>query len=407
MLLVVGLAVVGAVAPAGAAADGWDPRIADIARDVEQLRGLEFDHPVRIEVLGDRAFERRYLAESKPTARDREEWSEIQDAFEAMGLMDAPIDLDTLLGASGTNVAGYFDPRTEAIVVRGSRIDDPGTRVVLAHELTHALQAQHFPIQALQRRAAKADSMLTKALIEGDATEVEGRYFADLTPREQDAARAAGDASLAEATPLPPFLEAMFMAPYVLGAVTIAVVRALGGQQGLDAIMDEPPTRDLALIDPTAVKGPHEWVTVEPPALERGEQRRGDPFPMDAVGLYLVLAEHLPWTDALAAAERWGGDSAATFIRDGRPCVRIRVAGRHGVVDARAIGDAFRRWAAAGGTDTEVTPTGALTTITLCASGADAAATVSAPPAQAMVGLSIRNRGVAEMVDGRSGRAHV
>ena len=398
-LLVIALAVVGLGRPVAATADDWDPRIVGIVRAVERLRGLEFEHPVPVEVLGDRAFEQRYLAGGEPSRRDRREWDDTQAAFVALGLLDQPVYLDAARAASGTNVAGFYDPHRKTIVVRGSRFDDPGTRVVLAHELTHALQDQHFGIAALQRRATKADSIFTKALIEGDATDVERRYFAGLSAREQDAASAANDAGLAEAAPLPPFLDAVFYAPYALGAETVAVLRALGGRPGLDAVMRTPPTRDLGLVDPTALVGRHEWVDVDAPALDPGDVARGDPFPMDAVGIYLVLAERLPFTDALAAAERWGGDRTVTFTRAGRPCVRMRIAGRHGASDADALGDAFRRWATGGGTDTEVTRDGTDVRITLCDPVDHGGAAVPAPAAQAIVGLTIRNDLVAGLVD--------
>jgi hypothetical protein len=119
---------------------------------------------------------------------------------------------------------------------------------------------------------------------------------------------------------------------------------------------------------------------------------------MDAVGLYLVLAERLPWTDALEVAERWGGDRAVAFTRDGQPCVRMRYAGRHGVDDAVAIGDAFRGWAAQGRADAEVTQDGNLATVTVCDS-TDGVAAAPAPPAQALVGLSLRNDLVVEELD--------
>ena len=405
VLVVVGLTVAALGGPV-AAADDWDPRIADIAHDVERLRGLEFDHPVPIDVLGDKAFEHRLLAGGAPTRRDRKEWDETQAAFLAMGLLDKRVGYDAVRRASGTNVAGFYDPDLRAIVVRGSRIKDPQTRVVLAHELTHALQDQHFGIAALEQRAAKADSLFTKALIEGDATNVERQYYATLTADDQEAASAADDEALAEATPLPPFLQAVSIAPYLFGADAVAVLWALGGQRRLDATMTTPPTRDLGLVDPTALVGPHEWVRVPAPPLGRLEVELGDPFPMDAVGLYLVLAEHLPWTDALVAAERWGGDRAVAFTRAGQPCVRMRYAGRHGVEDAVAIGDAFRRWEAAGGTATEVKQDREQTTITLCDTLGRAAGPAPTPPAQAMIGLSIRNSLVAEgLGDGASLRS--
>lgn len=374
----------------------WDPRVVDVVRDVERLRGLEFEHPVPVVVLDDAAFEKRFLGTGRPTARDRREWAQIQGAFIAMGLQDEPVGLNVVTRASGSNVVGFYDPRRKAIVVRGSTLDEPGTRVTLAHELTHALQDQHFDLVALQKRGAKADSMLTKALIEGDATDVGRRYYAEMDTADQKAVDATNDSVQAEATPLPAFLEAVFYAPYTLGVESVAVVRALQGRPGLDTLMRTPPTRDLGLVDPTALIGPRQWERVGAPAVRAPDVAQGDPFPMDAVGLYLVLAEHLDWTEALSVSERWGGDRTVAFTRAGLPCVTMRIAGRTGAGDAARIGDAFRRWATGAGTTTTVVSEGERVRVTLCDPADHRGAATPTPPARALVGLSIRNDLVAQ-----------
>ncbi|MFM8304449.1 MAG: hypothetical protein ACKOA9_09160 [Actinomycetota bacterium] len=387
----------------GAPASSWDPRIADVVTEVERLRGLEFRHPVPVAVLGDAAFEKRFLGDDRPTRRDRKEWAQIQAAFIAMGLQEEPVGLGSVARASSSNVVGFYDPRRKTIVVRGSQFGDPGTRVTLAHELTHALQDQHFDLVALQKRGAKADSLFPKALVEGDATDVGQRYYAALRAEERAAADASDDAVQAEASALPPFLETVFYAPYALGIGSVGVLRALQGRAGLDAVMRNPPTRDLGLVDPTALLDPPAWVSVRAPRLRDGDIAQGDPFPLDAVGLYLVLAEHLDWTDALDVAERWGGDQTVAFTRAGRPCVTTRIAGRRGADDAGVIGDAFGRWAAAGGTETVVTRDADTVRITLCDPPDRRSAPAPAPPAQALVGLSIRNGLVEQALEAGKG----
>ncbi|MBM3660100.1 MAG: hypothetical protein FJW95_11460 [Actinobacteria bacterium] len=213
----------GSPATAGTTPSAWDPRIADLALMVERLRGLPFERPVPVRILGDAAFERRLLGDEEPTRKDRERWDETQDAFIAMGLLDERIPFDDARAAGGSNVAGFYDSERVAIVVRGSTLEDPSTRVTLVHELTHALQDQHFDLQAIQRRGAKADSMMTRALVEGDASAVEQQYFTDLGADERRAATASVADSLAEAAALPPFLEAIFYAPYLMGAVRLPV----------------------------------------------------------------------------------------------------------------------------------------------------------------------------------------
>lgn len=363
----------------------------EVVKDVERLRGLEFRHPVPITVLGDAGFERRFRGDDRPTRRDRKEWAQVQAAFIAMGLQEEPVSLGSVSRASGSNVVGFYDPRRKTIVVRGSQFGDPGTRVILAHELTHALQDQYFDLVSLQKRGAKADSMFPKALIEGDATEVGQRYYGEMNAGDRAAADASDDAVRADAQALPPFLEAVFYAPYTLGSGSVGLLRALEGRAGLDAVLRNPPTRDLGLVDPIALVDPPAEVSVTAPRLRAGDVAQGDAFPLDAVGLYLVLAEHLDWADALSVAERWGGDRTVAYTRAGRSCVTMRIAGRQGAADADAIADAFRRWANAGSADTAVDRGGNTVRVNLCDPLDRRDAPAPVPPARALIGLSIRN----------------
>jgi hypothetical protein len=67
-------------------------------------------------------------------------------------------------------VAGYYDPKTQEFFL-ADWIDLEGQKPVMAHELTHALQDQHFNLRRFQHWP-KGDSdaeLAAHALIEGDA----------------------------------------------------------------------------------------------------------------------------------------------------------------------------------------------------------------------------------------------
>src|SRR5437870_8770465 len=68
-------------------------------------------------------------------------------------------------------VAGYYDPKTQRFHV-ADWIDLNGQKPVMAHELTHALQDQHFNLRRFEHWP-KGDSdaeLAAHALIEGDAS---------------------------------------------------------------------------------------------------------------------------------------------------------------------------------------------------------------------------------------------
>src|SRR6266404_8261208 len=77
-------------------------------------------------------------------------------------------------------VAGYYDPKTAEFHL-ADWIDLDGQRPVMAHELTHALQDQHFNLRRFDHWP-KGDSdaeLAAHALIEGDATLVMALYVAN------------------------------------------------------------------------------------------------------------------------------------------------------------------------------------------------------------------------------------
>ena len=74
------------------------------------------------------------------------------------------------------------------MVIRGKNLADVATRVTVVHELTHALQDQHFDLNKLTdaTKTSGADTALT-ALIEGDAVRVENKYVDALSKADQNA----------------------------------------------------------------------------------------------------------------------------------------------------------------------------------------------------------------------------
>ena len=76
-------------------------------------------------------------------------------------------------------VAGYYDPKAQQFYL-ADWIELEGQKPVMAHELTHALQDQHFNLKRFEKWP-KGDSdaeLAAHALIEGDATLAMTLYMA-------------------------------------------------------------------------------------------------------------------------------------------------------------------------------------------------------------------------------------
>jgi hypothetical protein len=363
--IVVSVAVVGMVASgagaaersgrAAAAAPKWDARVVEYVRFVEQHRKLRFEHPVPVKFLADAAFVKVYQGgDAKISKRDRAHAERVAGQLRALGLIEGPLDLiQSQRDLGTTGIVGFYDDEKETLFVRGTDLTDVDVRVTLVHELTHALQDQHFDLgklhQAVQRSGS--DFALT-ALIEGDATTVEYDYVLSLPEAEQDAYFAdepdEPDTADSSASEIPPVLDLFMSAPYIFGARYHAFLREIGGAQRVNDAFAVPPTSEEEIIDPVAARAAHAAKHVSAPTLADDEQRHGEADDFGALSLYLMLASRLDPTLALKAAEGWGGDQYIAFTTrgsGGMECVRAAFTGDTRA-DTMELAEVLAQWAA-------------------------------------------------------------
>lgn len=266
-----------------------------LAGYAEQARGLRFREPPSVQVV-DAATFAKVVAEPLPTdtgtAGDR---AATRKAL-ALAHLSAAAQPD-----------GFYSYRRRAVFVPQGRPVDAYARVVLVHELTHALQDQNFGLAALTRAAA-ADpdrARALSALVEGDATRVELAYLTTLPAADQAAIRSRHDYS-----PTPTSyaqLEAIF--PYTVGRDFVAALAEQGGPPAVDAAFRRPPASTAQVIDPTAYQRGTEPLGVRSPP---GEGTRVDAGTLGQFGLAALVTGGRRVANA-GAAGRWVGDSYGTF----------------------------------------------------------------------------------------------
>lgn len=137
---------------------------------VESSTGLSFrerPHPALRSRDQVRAFLLAKIAEEFPPARIRG----VAAAYRLLGLIPDTLDLQRLLvDLYSEQVAGFYDPDSTALfAVQGA--DPAQLRLVVAHELVHALQDQYLPLDSLLRQRTNGDrSSAAQAVLEGHAT---------------------------------------------------------------------------------------------------------------------------------------------------------------------------------------------------------------------------------------------
>jgi hypothetical protein len=324
----------------------WDPRVANLASFVEHQRGLRFDHPVTVQFVRESAFKRRVTTDADTlSAEDRDDMENSVSFLRSIGLVEGDIDLLSVLNqASSEGVLAWYSPETEQIIVRGTELD-VATRVTVVHEMTHALQDQHFDLTKLRTLDNDDDSGAITALVEGDAVDVENAYIEALSAKEhraydrQNAKVAAG----ADFDGVPPVVRIMLGAPYRFGPAFVQTVRADGGQPALDRAFERPPTAEEHVFNPVSYLDDDQPEPVAKPQLPRGAKET-DAGNFEPLGWYIMLSERIDAHEALRVTDGWGGDSYVSYrTRDARSCTRIRYRGEDASDTAR-MRDALDEW---------------------------------------------------------------
>lgn len=310
----------------------WDERILPFVDYVQGERGLTFKHPIPVVFLADRAFRKRVRTDQKSlTKADRAAAAQAEGQLRALGLIQGKVDLIKASSDLGeADIVGFYDPAKEEMVIRGKDIKDLDTRVTVVHELTHALQDQHFNLDKLDKQAKTSGATVAiNSLEEGDAVAVEQAYVATLPQADQDKYYGTGPANQPPPTDqaalpkgVPPIVDAIFSEPYVLGPPFIAELDNDGGKAARNRAFRSPPASEEQLIDPVAWKQHQRPAKVATPRLGKGEVRRGDPDEFGVVALYLTLVLRLDVKTALAAVTGWGGDRYVGFRKKGKECLR-------------------------------------------------------------------------------------
>lgn len=325
---------------------------------VERLRGLRFREPVRPEFLTSDALAdrvRSLFEEDTP----REDFEATQRILEAIGVVepDAPL-WDAFVASFEEQVGGYYDDTEDTLVVLADGEElSPFSRILLAHELTHAVTDQRFDLERRRElsEAGQEDAAAAfLALVEGDATLLMSLYLQqELTPGEQAAVIAEqGQQSTDSFDDLPPFLQESLLFPYTAGLTFVQALHAQGGFEAVDDAYRSPPRSTEEILHP------ERYMRGEPApraikirgvkgALGEGWRRidDGDLGELDLrlMGDHQVASGGLSSREAGMAAEGWAGGAYVGF-RSGDDVTVVMRAAFDSVGEATEAARLFGRW---------------------------------------------------------------
>jgi hypothetical protein len=312
--------------------------IAEIEAFVARSRGLAFKAKVKVTLLDDAAFRARLKEDSDI---DREELAKTTKVLRALDLIGEDVDLEAAYNSLlGDAVLGFYDFEKDEMVVRGAGLT-PGVRQTLAHELTHALQDQHFQLDRpeLDKRDDEAELAFT-GLVEGDARRIEREYAEEMSAADRRQAERQTTTSSIDPS-VPPVLLQSLVFPYVYGPPFAAEVVDKGGQGRIDEAFRSPPLTSEHIMHPEKfLRGEQPRAVAEPPAdgavFDRGV--------VGELGLVLIFGDDLRAADLRKAVNGWGGDRYVAWEAEGRVCVRATFE-MDTAKDAGELRSALQGWA--------------------------------------------------------------
>jgi len=298
----------------------------EVLQQMSEITGLKLLTPLKKSLRSReeiRAYVIKQMNEEKNSA---ERYADARTA-EAFGLLPKGFDLDTfMVNVLTEQIEGLYDPKSQEFYIADWSAPDE-QRMVMAHELTHALEDQHFHIEAWSRAARpNEDAELARdAVLEGSAMAAMVDYLMQGTGRslkdlpEFDPSMLFDQLDMQKTPALksaPPFLKDALIFPYISGLNFSAAVLKNSGWPALAGVFEKPPVSTQQILHPGFYKSGKTPETISLPALDKvlgKDWAKLDENILGEFGWKEVLKQFLDDGRAKSLAAAWGGDRYATY----------------------------------------------------------------------------------------------
>lgn len=292
-----------------------------VLQEMSRLTGLPIKAPVKKKVV-DRQQIRKLLIQSMHAEYTPKQIHMQQATLRAFGLVSRSFDLEKFLISFYTEqAAGFYDPRSKTMYI-ASWIPPKMQQMVLAHELTHALQDQNFNLLHYMKSAQKdSDAEAARqAVVEGYATAAMFQDMVKPTPISilPSFDKMYGQLYRQQMAQFPVFskaplffrLEAMF--PYVQGATFVEQALKHGDWKSLNELFASPPTTTKAIFQPKIYFNHVSLPKVELPRQTPLNKVHGlkevDENTLGELGFDSLLSQFLSENTAKSVSSKWMGD---------------------------------------------------------------------------------------------------
>src|SRR5215510_10705466 len=295
---------------------------------LSSVRGLKFvDEVPMVMETGQRMAD--YIDNEVRQNMGKKTLEDVSSVYAKLGLLPRGVDLrTTLLSFYSSQTLAFYDSTAKKVVLGGAPDGRSVTPVlgefdekIIVHELTHALQDQHFSVGSKLRALDNGDKALAlRSIAEGDAVLTEYAYsFGGLNEWLSSYIRQVCNPAIEAATlpGIPAFIRDKLLFQYRAGAIFLSHFLGKNGWFPINLIYQYPPLSTEQILHPekySAAPDPPTRITLKNlTGLFSTEWREIENDTLGELMVRCLFEQFLDPADAAAVANGWDGDRLVAY----------------------------------------------------------------------------------------------
>jgi hypothetical protein len=300
----------------------------EVLAEMSKLLSLPVREPLKKSVRSREEIRQFLIRQMREGKDDAKRYAD-QKALEALGLIPKGYPLDQkLLALLTEQIAGLYDPKEREFFI-ADWTNPAEQRVIMAHELTHALQDQYFHVEKWEDEVKSNDDaqLARESVLEGSAMIAMVDYLLRNTGKSSrdikdfDPTLLLGDVNDSpELSQAPMVIQDEIIFPYIPGASFVQrALKTWNGWPDLHRLFENPPASTQQIMHPDlyfrGVMPARIDLTPVTRAVPRGWKKL-DENVMGEFAINEILKQFLGKERADELAPSWTGDRYAIYQRE-------------------------------------------------------------------------------------------
>lgn len=300
----------------------------EVLVEMSKLLSLPIRQPLKKSVRSREEIRQFLIRQMREDKDDAKRYAD-QRALEALGLIPKGYPLDEKLIALLTEqIAGLYDPKEREFFI-ADWTQPAEQRVIMAHELTHALQDQYFHVEKWEEEVKSNDDaqLARESVLEGSAMIAMVDYLLRKTGKSSrdikdfDPSLLVGDVNDSpELAQAPMVIQDEITFPYLPGAAFVQrALRTWNGWPDLHRLFENPPASTQQILHPDLYFRGVAPAQVDLAPVTKAVPRGWKKLDENVLGEFSVneiLKQFIEKDQADAISPSWKGDRYAIYQRE-------------------------------------------------------------------------------------------